>query len=172
MNEIRSILAAVVLSTALFANPLSVSRVNAADRPAETKAVDSRKAGGSDAWEKTHRATKIIGTDVRNAQGDDLGDIKEIILNPNGGSIAYVIVSMGGVMGVGDKLYAVPWKALKLDTTRNEFILNADKSRLKNAPSFDANRWPDMANDQWNSEVHRYYGQRYEASGRIGATAP
>ncbi|HKY03043.1 MAG TPA: PRC-barrel domain-containing protein [Burkholderiales bacterium] len=172
MEAFRPLLAAVALSAALDAGFANAEN-RAVNRDKESNnSSDLRKAGPDDSWERTHRATKIIGTDVRNLQGDDLGDIKEIVLNPNGGSISYVIVSMGGVMGVGDKLYAVPWKALKLDTARNEFVLNADKTRLKNAPAFEANRWPDMANDQWNSEVHRYYGQRYEASGRVGASAP
>lgn len=122
---------------------------------------------GRETWERTHRASKIIGTDVRNPQGEDLGDIKELVLDSSG-NIAYAVISLGGVMGVGDKLYAVPWKAFRLDSAKNNYVLDVDKERLKGAPAFDAARWPDMANTQWNNDVHTYYGQRYE-SGRTGS---
>lgn len=122
-------------------------------------------------WEMTHRASKIIGTHVRNAKGEALGDIKELVIDPRTGELSYAVVSFGGVLGLGDKLFAVPWKALKLDSRDHAFVLDIDKQRLQNAPGFDPDRWPDMANAQWNSAVHRFYGERYHAaspkSGRV-----
>ena len=157
---------ALMLSTALG---LSLSAVAVRAETRVSPLNDARTLSSSkESWERTHRASKIIGTDVLNRQGEDLGDIKELVLDPGTGDISYAVVSFGGVMGMGDKLFAVPWKALKLDTAKNNFVLDVDKERLKSAPGFDANRWPDMANAQWNNDVHLYYGQRYE-SGHAGS---
>ena len=137
------------------------------DEDGEARGVDARER-----WAMTHRASKIIGTKVRNPRGEDLGDVKELVLNPNTGDLSYAVVSFGGVLGLGDKLFAVPWKALRLDERQGVFVLDVAKDRLKHAPGFDPDRWPDMANAQWNTDVHRFYGKRYSGSaqsGRIGA---
>ena len=128
------------------------------DRAPDTTSSQDAK----ERWAMTHRASKIIGTEVRNLDGEHIGDIKEIVLEPRSGNVAYAVVSFGGVLGIGDKLFAVPWKALKLDNKDNTFILNVEKERLKNAPGFDPDRWPDMANVEWNTDVHKFYGQRYD----------
>ena len=51
--------------------------------------------------------------------------------------------------GAGDKLFAVPWSALTLDTDNKCFLLQVDKDRLKDAPGFDKDRWPSMADTEW-----------------------
>lgn len=137
--------------------------VGAADADAQTRTY----------WEMTHRASKIIGTHVRNTNGEALGDIKELVINPQTGELSYAVVSFGGVLGLGDKLFAVPWKALRLDSRDHAFILDIEKERLRNAPGFDPDRWPDMANAQWNATVQGFYGQHDHASrsqsGRAGS---
>ena len=72
-------------------------------------------------------ADTLIGEDVYNHNDEDLGDIKEIMLEVNTGKVAYAVLSFGGVMGMGEKLFAVPWNALKLDTANKRFLLNVDK---------------------------------------------
>ena len=130
--------------------------------PAATSSGSLQNA--KERWAMTHRASKIIGTEVRNPDGEHIGEIKEIVLDPRSGNVAYAVVSFGGILGIGDKLFAVPWKALKLDNEDNTFMLNVEKERLRNAPGFDPDRWPDMANVQWNTDVHKFYGQRYDGS--------
>jgi hypothetical protein len=76
------------------------------------------------------------------------------------GKVGYAVMSFGTFFGMGGKLFAVPWNALTLDTTRKCFVLNVEKDRLKNAPGFDKDRWPDMADQSWVQEVHSYYGTR------------
>lgn len=105
-------------------------------------------------------ANTLEGNDVVNNQGEDLGKIKEIMLDVMGGRIAYAVLSSGGFLGMGDKLFAIPWGALILDTDRKCFILDVDKDRLKNAPGFDKDHWPSMADTTWANEIHAYYGQR------------
>lgn len=110
-------------------------------------------------------ADTLLGNDVYNPAGDDLGDIKEILLNVHTGRIAYAVLSFGGFLGVGDKLFAVPWDALKLDTVNKRFTLDVAKERLEEAPGFDKDHWPDMADPKWASSLHSYYGTKPYPSG-------
>ena len=73
------------------------------------------------------------------------------------GRIAYAVLSFGGILGMGDKLFAIPWSALTLDTVDHKFILNASKKSLEAAPGFDKDNWPDMADHAWGSKVFTYY---------------
>lgn len=105
-------------------------------------------------------ADTLIGNDVYNHLEEDLGDIKEIMLDMSTGKVAYAVLSFGSFLGMGEKLFAVPWDALKLDTVNKRFILNVEKERLKSAPGFDKDDWPDMANQSWVNDIHAYYGTR------------
>ena len=104
-------------------------------------------------------AGALAGDSVRNRAGDDLGTIEEIMLDLEEGRIAYAVLSFGGFLGIGDKLFAVPWEALELNTAEHGFILDVDKQTLQNAPGFDKDNWPDMADLAWASQVHAHYGQ-------------
>lgn len=103
-------------------------------------------------------ANTLIGNDVYNHKEEDLGDIKEIMLDMRSGRVAYAVLSFGGFLGLGQKLFAVPWNALTLDTINKRFILNIEKERLSSAPGFNPDSWPDMADPIWAGEVHAYYG--------------
>ena len=103
-------------------------------------------------------ADTLIGDSVVNATDDDLGDIKEIMLDMQTGQVAYAVLSFGGFLGMGDKLFAVPWQALHLDTVNKRFVLDIEKERLRNAPGFDKDAWPDMADAQWAQHIHSFYG--------------
>lgn len=102
-------------------------------------------------------AQTLIGDAVFNDEGDDLGDILEIMLDMRTGKVAYAVLSFGGFLGLGDKLFAVPWHALKLDTVRKAFVLNVTKSQLSNAPGFEKEAWPDMTDIAWVEKTHMFY---------------
>jgi sporulation protein YlmC with PRC-barrel domain len=102
-------------------------------------------------------ADTLIGDHIHNTQDEHLGDLKEIILEVETGKVAYAVMSAGGVFTIGEKLFAVPWDALKLDTVNKRLILNVDKERLDNAPGFDSDHWPDMADQTWATSVRNYY---------------
>jgi len=112
-------------------------------------------------------ADTLIGNDVYNKKGDDLGDVKEIMLDMKSGRITYAVLSFGGFLGMGEKLFAVPWSALTLDTENKRFVLNVDKERLESAPGFDADKWPDMADSTWETDIHAYYGVTPYSDGRM-----
>ena len=103
-------------------------------------------------------ADTLSGNAVSNKDGEDLGDIKEIMLDVDNGRICYAVLAFGGFLGMGEKLFAVPWHALKLDTANKRFILDVDKARLKEAPGFDKHKWPNMSDQTWAREIHSYYG--------------
>lgn len=103
-------------------------------------------------------ADTLIGNDVYSRDDKDLGDIKEIMLDTINGEICYAVLSYGGFLGMGEKLFAVPWQALKLDTENKRFLLNVDSSQLESAPGFDKNNWPNMADENWANTIHNYYG--------------
>lgn len=103
----------------------------------------------------------LVGNDVYNLQGDDLGGIKDLMLDIHTGQVAYAVLAFGGIFGMGEKLFAVPWNALTLDKTEKRFTLNADKERLQNAPGFDKSDWPDMADRTWGQQIHSYYGTKH-----------
>lgn len=108
-------------------------------------------------------ANTLLGNDVYNKDGEDLGDIKEFMIDMSTGRIAYAVLSFGGLMGMGDKLFAVPWAALMLDTVAKRFTLNTPKAALQDAPGFDKAHWPSMSDRTWASGVHKFYGTPYAA---------
>ena len=103
-------------------------------------------------------ASTMTGDGVRNPAGDDLGNIQEIMLDVHDGSIAYAVVSFGGFLGMGDKLFAVPWKALTLVQDEEYFLLDVDKTVLEDAPGFDKANWPDFSDPSWGQGIHEHYG--------------
>ena len=102
-------------------------------------------------------ASTLTGDDVVNMAGEDLGDIDAIMLDVQRGRIAYAVLASGGFLGIGEKLFAIPWSALTLDADRKCFVLDISAERLKNAPGFDKDHWPSMADPTWAQNVHSYY---------------
>jgi len=114
----------------------------------------------SDVNPKVLSASMLSGDSVKNRQGEDLGSIKDFMIDLNTGCVAYAVLSFGGFRGIGDKLFAVPWHALSLDTENRYFILDVDKELLRDAPGFDKDEWPDMADETWGRGIHDFYGVR------------
>src|SRR5512147_425507 len=117
-------------------------------------------------WGESHRYRRVMsagslaGNQVRNSAGEDLGKIEEIMLDVPTGRVAYAVLSFGGFLGMGNKLFAVPWEALTLDEKEKEFILNVDKQPLESAPGFDKDNWPDMADPKRGSQIFSHYAYR------------
>lgn len=103
-------------------------------------------------------ASSFEGENVINHRGDTLGEIEEIMLDVRGGRIAYAVLAVGGFLGIGEKYFAIPWSALTLDTDRKCFVLDVEQDRLKDAPGFDKEHWPSMADLRWAGEIHGFYG--------------
>lgn len=120
------------------------------------------KVKGTEDLKHVMSASTLTGDSVVNAAGEDLGKLEEIMIHVDSGRVAYAVLSFGGFLGLGDKLFAIPWEALTLDEDNHRFILNVEKERLEAAPGFDKDRWPDMADPKWSREIYGYYG--YESA--------
>jgi len=105
-------------------------------------------------------ADTLVGNDVYNHKDEALGEIKEIMLDMSSGRVDYAVLSFGGFLGMGEKLFAVPWSALTLDTKNKRFLLSIEKEKLKKAPGFDKDNWPDMASSDWAKGIHTYYSTK------------
>lgn len=103
-------------------------------------------------------ASTLSGDDVKNAQGESLGHLKDIMLDTENNRVAYYVLSFGGLLGMGDKLFAIPPEAMKLNTDDKCFILDIDKNRLKEAEGFDKDHWPNMADPTFRSNLYEHYG--------------
>lgn len=108
-------------------------------------------------------SSKLVGLEVRNNNGDKLGKVEDLVINLADGKVAYVALSHGGVLGIGDKLFAIPFAELRFNRDPNNkemfFALNLSKEKLDAAPGFDKDKWPDFANQQWRDQVDQYYRQ-------------
>jgi uncharacterized protein YrrD len=102
-------------------------------------------------------ASTLEGDTVRNSAGDDLGKIDKIMIDIPTGKVAYAVLSIGGFLGMGNRLFAIPWSVLKVDEDEKVFLLDVVKSVLENAPGFDKDNWPDMSDTNWGTKVFNYY---------------
>ena len=105
-------------------------------------------------------ADTLAGDSVFNAAGENLGKIEDFMLDVESGRIRYAVLSFGGVLGIGNKLFAVPPEALTVDTDRKCLVLDVEKERLENAPGFDKNNWPNFADPTLGREIYGYYGRK------------
>ena len=103
-------------------------------------------------------ASTMIGDDVVNAEGQNLGEIKELMVDLEVGQIAYAVLSFGGFLGLGEKLFAIPWAALWLDPEREVFVLDVDREVLEEAPGFDKDDWPQTRDREYVIKIYEYYG--------------
>ena len=105
-------------------------------------------------------ATTMISSKVLNPAGEQLGNLKELVIDLEEGHIAYAVLSFGGFMGMGDKLFAIPWQALAMNPKDQTFILDVEKEVLKEAPGFDKDHWPSNAQYEagWLLDIYEYYG--------------
>jgi hypothetical protein len=85
------------------------------------------------------------------------GKVRDLAIDLATGRVAYLVLSYGGVLGIADKLFAVPWRAVRIDEDRTVFVLDVDKRRLELAPGFDKDHWPDMADPAWGAGIDQFY---------------
>jgi sporulation protein YlmC with PRC-barrel domain len=110
--------------------------------------------------QKVHRASELIGSNIENHQGDNLGEIEDLVMDPATGRISYAVLSYGGVLGIGDRLTAVPFTALSPKPDEpDKFVLNIERERLEQAPGFEPREWPDLTDPNYTRQVDEFYRQ-------------
>lgn len=115
-------------------------------------------------------AKAFLGDEVYNRREDRLGVLKEFMLDLHTGRICYAVMSTGGFLGVGEKLLAIPWRALSLDAENACFVLDITEERLRNSPAFDKRHWPDMGDAGWMKDIDTFYGVLPDARSGKGIT--
>ncbi|MDJ1467022.1 PRC-barrel domain-containing protein [Xanthocytophaga flava] len=106
-------------------------------------------------------ATSIIGDKVINRADEDLGNIQNLMINIQTGKIEYVVLESGSFLGIGGKLFAIPYNELILDGPRRCFVLDRTKEYVKNSPGFDKDHWPNTNSDTaYYAEVNEYWVYR------------
>ncbi len=144
------------------------------EQTAAPNTVSSRKEDGT--WDKNRisqqepvdfipvsrlshvqKASKLMGTPVKNLQDEKLGKVENILVDMSSGRVVAVVISSGGFLGMGDELSAVPPTALRFTTDRETLQLDTSKEMLSSLPHFKANQWPDFAQPSYASDVYRAY---------------
>ena len=108
-------------------------------------------------YRRTLSATSLIGDAVVNRAGENLGKVEDLMIDVVQGRVAYAVLSFGGFLGIGSKLFAVPWSSLAVDEANKRVVMDVTKESLENAPGFDKDHWPSMADPRWATELHGYY---------------
>ena len=139
-------------------NSASAMQPEFTDGPAEGARIIGGNPDAGGPGPEVMAASSLEGETVLNRQGETIGEIEEIMLDVKSGRVAYAVLAVGGFLGIGEKYFAVPWRALTLDADRKCFVLDVDKDRLSDAPGFDKDHWPSMADENWAGDVHRFYG--------------
>lgn len=103
------------------------------------------------------KSGEITGTKVTNPEHENLGDIAEVVIDKQSGKVSYLVLDFGGVLGFGNKYFAVPWHLFLYNNKDNCFILNVDKQHLKNAPGFDKDHWPNFSEPQFTTLITGFY---------------
>ena len=102
----------------------------------------------------------LLGNEVVDRTGHEVGRIQELMVDPRDGRVTYAVMSFGGVFGIGEKLFAVPWVSLELDPEKDRFVMDVDRDKLKDAPGFDKDDWPNMSGTYWGTDVPKFYGTK------------
>lgn len=116
-------------------------------------------------------SSSIVGDKVENPEGENLGKIDDLMINISSGNVEYAVVEFGSVLGIGGKLFAIPFSELQLNPDRRLFILDRDKDYLKNMPGFNKDHWPDTNDHTYFEDVNTYWGENTASRG-LGLQGP
>ncbi|GAB3552561.1 hypothetical protein GCM10027343_38240 [Noviherbaspirillum agri] len=130
-----------------------------ASTTADKRANQTASQASTDAKQSDRdvRASKVIGKNVENAEGESLGEIKDLIVDLGSQRVHYAVLASGGALGLGEKLFAYPMSAFKSEADGDKLVLNIAKDKLKDAPGFDKDKWPDWSDNRYRGEVDRYF---------------
>jgi sporulation protein YlmC with PRC-barrel domain len=149
--------ARIIMAVAfMFSGFLATDSLAAKEDKGTTGAVQT-PSGEAKVVPNVTRASKLTGATVKNTKGEDIGEIEDLVISKDG-RIQYVVLAHGGILGAGEKLFAVPWKAVKAGDQEDSYIVNIDKERLAQAPSFQRNNWPNFADRDVYMMYYGYYG--------------
>ena len=103
---------------------------------------------------------KVEGTTVYNRQGEKLGTVTSFMVGKRNGRVQYAVLSFGGLFGMGEKFYPLPWDTLTYDTDKGGYMVDIDKDRMEGAPSYDRGNEPTY-DRAYGERVYGHYGLAY-----------
>jgi hypothetical protein len=103
-------------------------------------------------------ASKVEGTSVYNRRGESLGSIYDVMIGKRSGKVGYAIMSFGGFLGMGERYHPLPWEVLDYDEQQGGYVVDLDKQRLQDAPSYGVDETPDWSNRDYGRRIDEYYG--------------
>lgn len=98
-----------------------------------------------------------VGEIVVNRADEALGELAHLVFDMASGRIAYVVLARGGVLGLGEKLHAIPWSAVTRDAQRQCLVVDIERERIDRAPVFDRSRWPALSDPSWRHAIEAFY---------------
>lgn len=125
----------------------------------DTKDAGTKAEGENIVYATVYRGSSLKGMEVKNREGKDLGTIDELVFDLREGRVAYAALSYGGVLGVGDKLFAVPFEAFTVvhEPDDKYLVLNVSEQKLEAGRGFDKDKWPDTADPKWAEDLDKHY---------------
>jgi sporulation protein YlmC with PRC-barrel domain len=164
MKKMRRIVAValaicgLLVTNALFAQQDQKPEANK-QQEGQPQAITPTPAPEKSSIEKQARVNNIVGKRVVSHKGEDLGTVDDLVLNESG-CLDYLILGHGGLLGIGDRLVPIPWKAVKTGSQADTVIVEIDKEQLKKAPSFESKKWPNFSDSEWWGRIKEFFGKK------------
>lgn len=149
----RSLILSLALPALGLVSGAALATAESHDKKASAATTSAQPAISGE--EHDMRAKQLIGMKVHNAQGEDLGEVKDLIVDTNNERVHYAVLSFGGTAGLGTKLFAYPVSLFSPDADGKKLTLKVDKERLKVAPGFARDQWPNWNSDAYRAELDR-----------------
>lgn len=147
---LSSVIAAVLFGTLTMSSAVVI----AADQTSQTRSTGEEKGLLTNSMrtrmpDGLYKASKLIGANIKDKNGESIGEIVDLALETSQRQVNYAVLSFGGTLGVGDKLFAVPLSAFETGKDRDELILSVTQDRLKTMQGFDDDKWPTDISTNW-----------------------
>jgi len=120
------------------------------------------------------QTSKIVGMKIKDSSGQEVGVVKDVVLDRNTGCMAYTVLSTGGTgtrVSGGGKTVAVPWTVYTTTSDPSVMTVRVERDRIYNAPAFDYARIDEYSNSGWINNVYSYYGVAPGAGVGVGVNA-
>ena len=104
------------------------------------------------------RANKVIGTTVRNAAGESIGKVEDVILDKQSNNVMFAVIGFGGFLGMGEKYHPVPWNTLNYDDAQDVYVVNFTKAQLEGAPADSIEELTKNDGTNYRDRSFEYYG--------------
>lgn len=128
------------------------------DRIADKMVGNTDTTGNLNATHDLIASDQVEGTAVYSPEGEKLGTVKYFMVDKTSGGVAYVVMSFGGFMGMGNSYHPLPWKSLHYDRNRGGYIVALTREQLEGAPAYTENTSPDWSSSSYGTQVDTYYG--------------